>query len=336
MASTPATVITPNAIAGQAGSGDAGGALALVGGAGAAGFAGGNISLVGGAGATTGAAGTAVITGGAGGATNIAGGAVTITGGVGGGTGAGGATSLIGGASGGGATGNGGALILTGGAAASTAGTGGAVTITAGAGTTSGAGGALSLVSGAGGNAAAGGAIAITVGAATAAVGASITVTAGNGNGSTNGGGNINLVPGTAVSTGTPGEVQIAGTAGTFDAIWSQPLSTTACPASAAVVSFFMANRAYRIKAVSVILSTHGTSETFTFHKNTGTTAAGAGTAILTGAIAIAADNTRVAGTLSSTVATVTMAAGDRLSFTVGGTVGSAAGVLVSVLLVPV
>ena len=40
--------------------------------------------------------------------------------------------------------------------------------------------------------------------------------------------------------------------------------------------------------------------------------------------------------TLSSTLATIALAAGDRLSFTVGGTVGSAAGVTVSVGLVPI
>ncbi len=125
--------------------------------------------------------------------------------------------------------------------------------------------------------------------------------------------------------------------AGTQEASWIQPLSTTACPASASVVTFFQANRAYRVKAVRVRESTVGTSETFTFHKNPSGTAAGAGTAILTGAITLGgtSNNTPVAGTLSSTVASITLAAGDSLSFTVGGTVGSAAGVQVGVLLVP-
>jgi hypothetical protein len=145
-------------------------------------------------------------------------------------------------------------------------------------------------------------------------------------------------VPGAPVSTGTPGEIVVNSVAGIFEAGWSQPLSTTACPASASVVTFFQANRAYRVKAVRVRLSTVGTSETFTFHKNPSGTAAGAGTAILTGAITTGgtSNNVPVAGTLSSTVATVTLAAGDSLSFTVGGTVGSAAGVQISALLVPV
>ena len=54
MASTPATVITANAIAGQPGSGDAGGALVMAGGAGGVtNNAGGLISVTGGAGADT-------------------------------------------------------------------------------------------------------------------------------------------------------------------------------------------------------------------------------------------------------------------------------------------
>lgn len=153
-------------------------------------------------------------------------------------------------------------------------------------------------------------------------------------------GGNLNLAAGASGSgvgaTTMPAEILANAVAGLFEVCWFQPLSTTACPVTTSVVSFFMANRAYRIKAISVIEATFGTSETFTFHKNTGTTAPGAGTAILTGAIAMAVSNTRVAGTLSTTVATVTLAAGDRVSFTVGGTVGSAAGVNVSMLLVPV
>jgi hypothetical protein len=49
----------------------------------------------------------------------------------------------------------------------------------------------------------------------------------------------------------------------------------------------------------------------------------------------MAASNTRVPGALVTTVATVSMVAGDRLSFTVGGVVGGAAGLIVSALLTP-
>jgi hypothetical protein len=50
----------------------------------------------------------------------------------------------------------------------------------------------------------------------------------------------------------------------------------------------------------------------------------------------MAVSNTRVSGTLSSTLATIALAAGDRISFTLGGTVGSAAGATVAVGLVPI
>ncbi len=136
--------------------------------------------------------------------------------------------------------------------------------------------------------------------------------------------------------TGTPGKLKVPSVAGLFDTVWFQPLSTTACPASASVVTFFMANRACRVEACSVILATHGTSETFDVKKDTSTGAPGSGTTILTGVMTIAASNTRVVGTLTSTVATITLAAGDRLSFTVAGTVGAAAGVTLAVLLSPI
>lgn len=299
---------------------------------------GGSITMTGGTSSTSGNAGGALTrTGGAPGATGV-GGAINDVGGAGGSTsGAGGACTRIGGA---GTASNsaGGAIADTGGAGIGSS-SGGACGQTGGAGGSTGAGGALNYISGAGGSSSgAAGAINITIGSATSGVGAAITITAGNGAGGTNGGGNINFVPGTAVSTGTPGEIQVNSAAGIYEANWFQPLSTTACPASAAIVTFFVANRAYRVKAVRCRETTVGTSETFTFHKDPSGTAAGGGTAICTGAITLGgtSNNTPVAGTMSSTVASVTMAAGDSLSFTVGGTVGSAAGLSVSALLVPV
>ena len=102
------------------------------------------------------------------------------------------------------------------------------------------------------------------------------------------------------------------------------------------VATVFVANRACRLRALRVCAETHGTSETFTFTKDASGGTAGAGTAVLTGAVTIAASKTPVAGTLSATIASITFAAGDRLSFTVGGTVGAAAGITVSALFVPV
>jgi len=287
------------------------------------------------AGAITGDSATFPLAGLAATTTNTAGGTISVTGGAGNGTGAGATASLIGGASGGGATGNGGAAIQRGGAAASTNGTGGAASQTGGAGIGTGAGGASSVVGGAGGASGVGGAVAITAGATGAGTGASVTITAADGAGGTNGGGNVNLVPGAAVSTGTPGEVLVAGTAGLFSVGWQQFLSTSA-PVTGTSYPFFLATRAFRVKAVSVYASST-TTPTVDIVKDTGTNAPGTGTSVLTGVITFSnVANTVVAGTVSSTIATVTMAAGDRLSAKWGSTVGAITGAVINVLLTPV
>jgi hypothetical protein len=286
------------------------------------------------AGAITGDSATFPLAGLAATTTNTAGGTISVTGGVGNGTGAGATASLIGGASGGGATGNGGAAIQRGGAAASSNGTGGAASQTGGAGIGTGAGGASSVVGGAGGASGVGGTVAITAGATGAGTGASVTITAADGAGGTNGGGNINLVPGAAVSTGTPGEVLVAGTAGLFSVGWQQYLSSA--PVTGTSYPFFLATRAFRVKAVSVYASS-ATTPNVDIVKDTGTNAPGAGTSVLTGVITFSGvANTVVAGTVSSTIATVTMAAGDRLSAKWGGTVGAMTGAVINVLLTPV
>jgi hypothetical protein len=212
---------------------------------------------------------------------------------------------------------------------------GGAVTISTGTGNTSGAGGLLTLSSGAGGNAAAGGAINITVGAATGANGASVTVTAGSGNGGTNGGGNINFIPGAAVATGIPGEVQINSAAGLFSCNYISPLPTTVVPASGTSQRFFIAERAYRIKKAYASVVTHGTSETFDITKDTSGTAPGGGTSVLAAVLTTAVANTPVTQNASATIANATLAAGDSLGFKTGGTIGSAAGLQINVLMVP-
>lgn len=135
-----ATTVVPDAITG----GDS--SLGITGQAAAQGGA---IVLTGGKSSTSGNAGGAVsIVGGLGGATG-AGGALTFTGGAGTATAAGGALTFTGGASGAGATGNGGAASVIGGAALSTNGSGGNAVITGGASTGTGAGSSVILTPGA-------------------------------------------------------------------------------------------------------------------------------------------------------------------------------------------
>lgn len=356
-------------------SGNAGGAAGLLGGAGGATGAGGAVTATGAAGgATSGAGGAVTLAGGAGTAGNSAGGAanftsgagqgsaasgvVTIASGIGGATGASGAINLTSGA-GGATSGVSGAItIATGtttsgasgavtigsgnatggvpgtttvnaGAAQTAATAGGAIAITGGAGNTSGAGGAVTITSGAAGATGVAGAIALTVGAATAGNGSAITLTGGNGAGGTASGGNVNLVAGTAVSTGIPGEVQVNGDS-------SLMTINVALTATDATRTVFVATRACRLKAVKEVHSTASSSGTLQLEKCTGTTAPGSGTSLLTGTVSLAGTaNTVLSGTPSSTVATITLAAGDRISIVIAGTMTNLVGGFVSITLAP-
>ncbi len=97
-----------------------------------------------------------------------------------------------------------------------------------------------------------------------------------------------------------------------------------------------LARRAYRVKSAAVCCSSSSTVPTVDIKKDTGTTAPGSGSTLLTGVITFSGTaNTVVTGTLISTVATLTLAAGDRLTVSFAGTVGSIVNATVSVLLVP-
>lgn len=198
------------------------------------------------------------------------------------------------------------------------------------------AGGSVTIQGGPG-TSTTGGAVNITGGTATSGAGSNVTITAGSGAGGTNAGGDVNLIPGAAVSTGVPGEVKINSARGIEHVQWVQmPPYGTNVPVTATSYTFFIANRACRVVAVSVIASST-TTPTVDVFKDTGTNAPGAGTSVLTGAITFSGTaNTRVTGTVSSTVATITLAAGDRLSTKWGGTIGAITGAVVSVLIVPV
>ena len=218
----------------------------------------------------------------------------------------------------------GGAVTITGGTSTTSANAGGAVTITGGTPGATGAGGAVNITSGAGGaTSGAAGAINITVGSATNGAGANITLTAGNGASGTSAGGNVNLVPGTAVSTGTPGEVQVNGNS----AIEAVSFNYTA---ALVTQTFFTATRAVRVKAILGRVRVQGTGGacTIQFFKVPSGTAVGSGTALdnastfnLVGTV-----DTNQTITLSSTVATRTLAAGDSVGYVLTGTATSAVG----------
>lgn len=272
------------------------------------------------------------IKGGTSSTTGNAGGAVSLTGGTPGATGVGGAASVVGGI-GGATSGAGGATAIAGGAATASNSAGGAVSVTGGLGFGSSAGGAASLVGGAGGATGLGGAVAVTAGAPTAANGSSVTIAASAGAGSTNAGGDVNIVPGAAVSTGIPGEFKVNGNAGTMCATYY----FTGTPAATSQV-FYLATRAVRLQQISEVHSTAaGGTSTLDVTKDTGTTAPAGGTALTSAAFNLASTaNTVQNGTLSATVATITLAAGDRLAAKFNHAIQSSAGVVVTACMSPV
>lgn len=285
-------------------SASAGAAARLHGGVPGATGIGGDATVRGGAGgSTSGAGGLASITGGAGTAGNATGGLSRVVGGAGQGSAAGGAALLTGGA--GGLTGAGGAITINGGAGGATSGVGGAVTVTAGASTTSGAG-------------------------------SGVTITAAAGVGSTNAGGAVNLVPGAAASTGIPGTVQINGNAALVCATYQSDPTPTATDKV-----FFIATRPYIVVTASEIHTVAaGGASVLQLVKDTSTNAPGAGSDLLTNNTNTGFDlngtaNTVQTGTLTATVATKTLAAGDRLSVDYANTIQSTAGVVVTACMAP-
>lgn len=309
----------------------------------------GNDSSLGIDGLASGTGGAVVVTGGTSSTATTAGGAVTLKGGTGNTSGSGGAANLTGGI--GGATGIGGQVNITGGVPTDAAGgavviagaagvgtnrAGGLASLTGGAGIGSASGGAIAIASGAAGATGVAGTVSIAVGAATAGAGSALTITGGNGAGGTAAGGNINLVPGTAVSTGIPGEITVNSVAGTFEVTYTAPLMTTVVPASGTAQPFYIATRAVRVKAAYACVVTHGTSETFAITKDASAGAPGSGTNVLAAVITIASSNVPATQAASATIATCTLAAGDRLSFLTAGTIGAAAGLTITVLMVPV
>lgn len=105
--------------------------------------------------------------------------------------------------------------------------------------------------------------------------------------------------------------------------------------AAIATQAIYLANRPVTITGVSMVWGTAATNAgavTLTVTKDTGTTAPGAGTSVLTAVQSVkGAINTPVNPALTATAATLTMATGDRLSLLTAGTLTALAGVVVVV-----
>lgn len=319
------------AVGGTPGATGVGGAVSSTGGAAVSG-AGGAASLIGGAGGGAGLGGAAALTGGLGGATNAVGGAATVTAGAGNGTGNGAIAGLVGGASGGGATGAGGVSRLVGGASAASNGAGGAAQVTGGLGVGTGAGGAVTITGGTAGSTGLGGAVNIAAGVPISGAGSTVTLTASAGVASTNGGGDVNLVPGAAAGAGIPGAIKVNGNANLMCASYY----FTGTPAATSQV-FYIANRPLIVTSLSNVFSVAaGGTSTLDVTKDTGTAAPAGGTALGQAAFNLAATaNTVQNATLNATIATITMAAGDRLAVKFNHAIQASVGVVVTACMAP-
>lgn len=98
----------------------------------------------------------------------------------------------------------------------------------------------------------------------------------------------------------------------------------------------FIADSGYQVAGVKIAFGTASASGTFTIEKLTGTQAPGGGTALLTGALSTAGTaNTVLSGTLIATLASLKLAAGDRIGFVFGGTQTGLVGLAVTLSLKP-
>lgn len=96
--------------------------------------------------------------------------------------------------------------------------------------------------------------------------------------------------------------------------------------------AIFIATEALQVVAVREVHGVASVSGTLNVEKLTSTTAPESGTAILTGTINLAATaNTVNTGALSGTVATLQLAAGNRLGIVLAGTLTSLVGCMVQV-----
>jgi hypothetical protein len=113
--------------------------------------------------------------------------------------------------------------------------------------------------------------------------------------------------------------------------------ATAAAPTTAVDQVFFIASRAMRVISCREVHSVAaGGTSTLQVVKDTGTDAPGAGTDLLTTAFNLnGTANTVQTGALSTTVATVTLAAGNRLSVDFADAIQSSVGVAVTCFLTP-
>lgn len=127
----------------------------------------------------------------------------------------------------------------------------------------------------------------------------------------------------------------------TSDGVTCATFFTIGAPAAATDTVFFVATRAYIVVSVSEVHAVAaGGASKLQVVKDTGTDAPGAGTDLLTnntnaGFDLAATANTVQVGTLTATLATKTLAAGDRLSVDFAQAIQSSSGIAVTACMSP-
>ncbi len=102
--------------------------------------------------------------------------------------------------------------------------------------------------------------------------------------------------------------------------------------------NIFVADRAYKMLSLEVVYAAAaGAALTLDLKKCTGTTAPASGTSMLSGTVNLNSTiNTTIVAGLTTTVANLRIADGDRLAFDFSSTIGSLAGAVAVVVLRPV
>jgi len=113
-------------------------------------------------------------------------------------------------------------------------------------------------------------------------------------------------------------------TLGQVKPLTEQIITVSGLVAASTSLDVLVAQYPIQVSGVSVTFGTASSSGTADLVKMTGTTAVASGTSTLTGTMSLAGTaNTPVNGTLSSTVANLQLAKGDRLGVKLGGTLTS-------------
>lgn len=148
---------------------------------------------------------------------------------------------------------------------------------------------------------------------------------------------NTDPQPGNVASIGfdsTRSALVVNGDGVTAHVVTDQEAFRITINANSVTTPVFIADKAYQVVSVTEVHSVVSSSGTLVVEKDTGTTAPGSGTSLFaSGSLDLtSAINVPVTKALTATVATLKLAAGDRISFVFGGTLTGLVGAVTVVI----